>query len=177
MIIAVDFDNTIAGTTFPEIHGEIAGAIDALKRFQQAGHTIILWTCREGKVLNDALFWLADHGFSPDCVNCHSEKQIAEWGTDPRKIGADVYIDDRNALCEIDWKRIEDFINGKTPNVVFDEKSQIRELLDENRLLIEVLRERCELCGDRSACPNCRIDYVLKQIKHRRKNLPCPQEH
>lgn len=30
MIIAVDFDNTIARTTFPEIHGEIAGAIAAL---------------------------------------------------------------------------------------------------------------------------------------------------
>lgn len=85
MIIAVDFDNTIARTTFPEIHGEIPGAVDVLTRFQQDGHTVILWTCREGKVLNDALLWLADHGFTPDCVNCHSEKQIAEWGTDPRK--------------------------------------------------------------------------------------------
>ena len=106
MIIAVDFDNTIARTTFPEIHGEIAGAIDALKRFQQAGHIIILWTCREGEMLKDALFWLADHGFTPDCANCHSEKQIAEWGTDPRKIGADVYIDDRNALCEMGRHRM-----------------------------------------------------------------------
>ena len=114
MIIAVDFDNTIARTTFPEIHGEIAGAIDSLNRFQTAGHTIILWTCREGKYLDDAVRWLAGHGFSPDCVNCHSEKQISEWGTDPRKIGADVYIDDRNVLCEIDWKRIEEFVNHKS---------------------------------------------------------------
>ena len=59
MIIAVDFDNTIARTTFPEIHGEIPGAVDVLTRFQSAGHTVILWTCREGKVLNDALLWLA----------------------------------------------------------------------------------------------------------------------
>ena len=35
MIIAVDFDNTIARTTFPEIHGEIPGAVDVLTRFQQ----------------------------------------------------------------------------------------------------------------------------------------------
>ena len=117
MIIAVDFDNTIARTTFPEIHGEIPGAVDVLTRFQSVGHTVILWTCREGKVLNDALLWLADHGFTPDCVNCHSEKQIAEWGTNPRKVGADVYIDDRNALCEIDWSRIEEFINSKQEEI------------------------------------------------------------
>ncbi len=114
MIIAVDFDNTIARTTFPEIHDEIPDAISVLSRFQQAGHIVILWTCREGQVLNDALLWLADHGFTPDCVNCHSEKQIAKWENDPRKIGADIYIDDRNALCEIDWKRIEEFVAVKT---------------------------------------------------------------
>ena len=113
MIIAVDFDNTIAWTTFPEIHDEIAGAVAALNRFQNAGHTVILWTCREGKCLDEAIRWLAGHGFAPDCVNCNSEKQIVEWGTDPRKIGADIYIDDRNALCEIDWKRIEEFVNRK----------------------------------------------------------------
>ena len=114
MIIAVDFDNTIARTTFPEIHGEIAGAIGALNHFQRAGHTVILWTCREGKYLDEAIRWLAERGFSPDCVNCHSDKQIAEWGTDPRKIGADIYIDDRNALCKIDWKRLEQFVKEKS---------------------------------------------------------------
>lgn len=114
MIIAVDFDNTIARTTFPEIHDEIDGAIAALNGFQVDGHTVILWTCREGQVLDEAVCWLAAHGFSPDCVNCHSEKQLAEWKTDPRKVGADLYIDDRNALCEIDWPRIADYVKSKT---------------------------------------------------------------
>ena len=114
MIIAVDFDNTIARTTYPEIHGEIPGAIAALVGFQKAGHTVILWTCREGEYLDEAVRWLAEHGFTPDCANCHSDRQIAEWGTDPRKIGADVYIDDRNALCEIDWKSIEEFVRKQS---------------------------------------------------------------
>ena len=43
---------------------------------------------------------------------------------------------------------------------------RIRKLRDDNKRLVEVLRERCELCGDRENCPNCRIDFVLKLIEH-----------
>ncbi len=114
MIIAVDFDNTIARTTFPEIHGEMPGAIATLHNFQKAGHTVILWTCREGKVLEEALLWLAQHNFFPDCVNGHTPAQLEKRGTNPRKLGADIYIDDRNAMTEIDWTEIQDFVNRKT---------------------------------------------------------------
>ncbi len=111
MIIAVDFDNTIARTTFPEIHEEMPGAIAALLDFQNSGHTVILWTCREGEVLEEAMQWLAERNFIPDCVNCHAASQIEEWGTDPRKVAADIYIDDRNIMAEINWSLIQEFVN------------------------------------------------------------------
>ena len=52
MIIAVDFDGTIVTHEYPRIGREIPFAIDTLKRLQDEGHhQLILWTVREGTLL------------------------------------------------------------------------------------------------------------------------------
>ncbi len=94
MIIAVDYDGTLQAKD-----GTVNG--DLLRRLaieQRCGNVIILWTCREGKRLTEALQVLARHGFRPNFANQNAPQTIRMLGYDPRKILADIYIDDKNAF-------------------------------------------------------------------------------
>ena len=55
MIIAVDFDGTIVEHKYPEIGNEIPFATDTLKMLIKDHHRVILWSVREGKLLEDAV--------------------------------------------------------------------------------------------------------------------------
>ncbi len=56
LYIAVDFDGTIVDHQFPEIGKAVPGAFDWLKRFKEAGATLILWTMRsDGQEYGDVL--------------------------------------------------------------------------------------------------------------------------
>lgn len=55
MIIAVDFDGTIVEHRYPEIGKEKPFAISTLKKLQAERHQLILWTVREGRLLNEAV--------------------------------------------------------------------------------------------------------------------------
>lgn len=93
MIIAVDFDDTLRFTDgTPNM-----ALISRLKTQQRRGDTIILWTCREGKTLQEAVLWLRQQGFVPNLINQNAPQSIRALGRDSRKILADVYIDDKNA--------------------------------------------------------------------------------
>lgn len=54
-----------------------------------------MWTCRTDGKLKDAIEWCKEHGLKFDAVNENLPERIAMFGTDPRKIGADEYIDDK----------------------------------------------------------------------------------
>ena len=92
MIIAVDFDGTLQINNKANI-----GLIHRLVQAQRRGDTVILWTCREGNRLAEALLFLQKHHFRPNYVNCNCPDAIARLKCDPRKIFADVYIDDKSA--------------------------------------------------------------------------------
>jgi len=91
-IIAVDFDGTI----------QLAGKrpnlplIERLRVSQRRGDRIILWTCREGDRLRDAISFCLSNGLRPDLVNENAPETIRRLGYNPRKILADCYIDDKN---------------------------------------------------------------------------------
>lgn len=55
MTIAIDFDGTIVEHAYPEIGKPIPFAIETLKQLIKDGHQLILWTVREGDLLNDAV--------------------------------------------------------------------------------------------------------------------------
>ena len=55
MTIAVDFDGTIVEHRYPEIGKEKPFAIDTLKKLIAQRHQLILWSVREGKLLDDPL--------------------------------------------------------------------------------------------------------------------------
>lgn len=101
MIYAIDFDGTLANTRFPEILGPKDKVVAAVKILKASGHKIILWTCRQGKDLEDAVRWCKMQGIIFDAVNEPLPGQIEKWGNDTRKIYADYYIDDKaiNVPC------------------------------------------------------------------------------
>ena len=90
MIIAVDYDGTL------ETQGRInLQLVNALRAHQSKGDTVILWTCREGKHLQEALRRLQQSGIRPNYVNANCPQAIKMLGRDTRKVYADIYIDDK----------------------------------------------------------------------------------
>ena len=101
MIIAVDFDGTLAITEYPKIIKPIDSIINYCKWRKDHGDTLTLWTCRHGKELEEAVEWCKEQGLEFDYINENPPERIAIYG-DCRKVYADVYIDDHNySLCEM----------------------------------------------------------------------------
>lgn len=96
LIIAVDFDGTIVEDGFPDIGKPKLFAFDALKKLQEQGHRLILWTYRYGNQLDEAVEFCRKRGIEFWAINCSFEGERYEDGTMSRKIHADIFIDDRN---------------------------------------------------------------------------------
>ena len=62
---------------------------------QKHGAGLILWTCREGKLLYDAMEACFDWGIQFDAINESLHEWKEHFGTAPRKVGADEYWDDK----------------------------------------------------------------------------------
>lgn len=94
-IIAVDFDGTLCKSNWPDIGDPNHKLIEYLIGEQKSGSKIILWTCRCGKYLNNAIDWCKDRGLYFDAVNSNLDEHTELFENDSRKIFANVYIDDR----------------------------------------------------------------------------------
>ncbi len=94
--IAIDFDGCLCTDKYPEIGEPIQTTILLAKQYQgQAGYGLILWTCREGKLLQEAVDACRGWGLEFDAVNESLPEWIEEYGTRPRKVGASESWDDR----------------------------------------------------------------------------------
>ncbi|MCD8290409.1 MAG: hypothetical protein LUC91_02785 [Prevotella sp.] len=126
MTIALDFDGTIVEHKYPEIGEEIPFAIDTIKKLIADHHKIILWTVREGKLLDDAVQWCKDRGVEFYAVNKDypEENGSASNKYFSRKIKAEVFIDDCNVGGLPDWGTIYMMINEhKTLYDIYRERS------------------------------------------------------
>ena len=113
MIIAVDFDGTIVEHRYPRIGEEIQFAIDTLKLLQQEKHRLILWSVREGTLLEEAVEWCKARGLEFYAVNKdYPEEQKSHQGFS-RKLKADLFIDERNLGGLPDWGLIYEMIKKK----------------------------------------------------------------
>ena len=102
-IIAIDFDNTIAYTKYPKIISEVPYAIDVLRVLSEDPRfVLILWTCREGDALKKALDFCKIREVHFDYVNENEDELIKLYKNDCRKIGADMYIDDKSAQTNVE---------------------------------------------------------------------------
>ena len=116
MFIAVDFDGTIVSHKYPEIGKEKPFAIDTLIKLQEDGHKIILWTVREGDLLDNAVKFCADRGLRFYAINSRYPGEAWSGSGVSRKLVADVYIDDSNLGGIPEWDTIYRMISGKDPS-------------------------------------------------------------
>ncbi|THB76956.1 MAG: hypothetical protein D6B25_08540 [Desulfobulbaceae bacterium] len=117
MYICVDFDGTVVDHRFPEIGKPVPHAIKWLKRLNECGARLILYTMRSdseqmGNVLSDAVRYLENEGVSLFSVNNNPSQK--DWTTSPKVYG-DIYVDDSAFGCPlikpkgftrpcVDWK-------------------------------------------------------------------------
>ena len=95
-IIAVDFDGTLCENKWPEIGAANWDLIWYLQSQQdQNGAKLILWTCRAGEQLDEAVKWCELNGLRFDAINKNLPESIELFGEDTRKVFANEYIDDR----------------------------------------------------------------------------------
>lgn len=106
MTIAVDFDGTIVEHRYPAIGKEIPFAIETLKKLADDGHKLILWTAREGQLLEDALHFCKMRGLVFYSVNADLPEANWEGYKTTRKLRVDCFIDDRNLGGLPDWSTI-----------------------------------------------------------------------
>ena len=104
MIIAVDFDGTIVEHKYPAIGKEIPFAIETLRKLQEERHKLILWSVREGKLLDEAVSFCKERGLEFYAVNRDYPEEEEENNRHfSRKLKADLFIDDRNLGGLPDW--------------------------------------------------------------------------
>lgn len=125
MIIALDFDGTVVTHEYPYV-GDDIGAVPVLKELIAAGHQLILFTMRSGKLLDDALAWFERNGIELYAVNENPEQK--SW-TSSAKVHANIYIDDCALGCPI---RFEDGVRRP-----FVDWQKVREILVYNRVIAD----------------------------------------
>lgn len=96
--IAIDFDGCLFHTEQMQIISPNWEVINRAKAEKEAGAGLILWTCREGKLLDEAVDACSKCRLVFDAINESLQDWIAAFGTTPRKVGASEYWDDK-AIC------------------------------------------------------------------------------
>jgi len=118
MVIAVDFDGTIVAHRYPAIGEEVPFATDTLRMLIKEQHRLILWSVREGKLLDEAVEWCRERGVEFWAINRDypEEKGIDSNNHFSRKIKADMFIDDRNVGGLPDWGTIYRMVHEGVTN-------------------------------------------------------------
>jgi guanylate kinase len=98
MIVSVDYDSTIVADEYPKIGEALPNAKEVMQYLFDRGHELIINSCRTGEAEKQMVGWLRYHKYPYDWVNKNSPRMIKKYGTDTRKISADIHIDDKCLL-------------------------------------------------------------------------------
>ena len=123
LTIAVDFDGTIVEDEYPSIGKPQLFAFDTMKKLQDQGHRLILWTYRHGRALDAAVAFCEENGITFYAVN----KSFPEENFDEkysRKVNADLFIDDRNFGGMVSWGEIYQSIIGEVGSQPLQKKKK-----------------------------------------------------
>lgn len=120
-IIAIDFDGTIVHDGYPGIGKPQLFAFDTLKKLQEDGHRLILWTYRHGKMLDEAVEFCKENGVEFYAVNSSFAGEQFDESQASRKINADFFVDDRLVGGFPGWGEIYHKISGKRSSVAEEE--------------------------------------------------------
>lgn len=111
MIIAVDFDGTLHTGAWPCIGAVAPYAIEAMQKLKADGHYLIIWTCRDGEPLRDAINWLLKCNIPFDRINDHHPDSSAKYGYPSRKVYAHLYVDDKQVGGLPTWPEIYKYVS------------------------------------------------------------------
>lgn len=107
MTIAIDFDGTIVEHRYPSIGKELPFATETLRMLIEDRHKLILWTVREGDLLQEAIDWCKERGVEFYAINRdYPEETLENNNHFSRKLKVDMWIDDRNIGGLPDWGTI-----------------------------------------------------------------------
>ena len=173
-IIAIDFDGTLCSNAYPKIGKPNRELIKLLKYHKAySKDKYILYTCRTGKLLDEAVEWCKNQGLYFNAVNENIPEVLDNWRNDDgtvdesRKITYTVLIDDRNLFM----------------SSVNDNQTDYKEV---NKILYELLEYHIDYFGGvngagEATCGWCkrkaekhtksciigRMEDVLRQRKHK----------
>ena len=139
MIIAVDFDGTIVENAYPKIGKEIPFAIDTLLKLQEDRHQLILWTCRVGSELDAAVEFCRKRGLEFYACNKNYPEEKCDRDT-PRKLTAELFIDDRNFGGMPDWGVIYAKIKNNDVNTFNVDYKIERETKQKENTFVRILK-------------------------------------
>lgn len=129
MTIILDFDGTCVTNEFPKV-GKNIGAEFVLRRLQERGHKIVLFTARAddpnneffpGNFLTDAVNWFTENGIELYGINRNPDNDIYGY---TRKVTGDIVIDDlaigaplimypqMSTKPFIDWNELQDMLDA-----------------------------------------------------------------
>ncbi|APD07870.1 hypothetical protein UJ101_02370 [Flavobacteriaceae bacterium UJ101] len=124
-IIAVDFDGTIVEDAYPKIGKPRLFAFETLKRFENEGYRLTLWTYRSGKPLEEAVDFCKKNGIEFYAVNNSFEGEDFDKNEQSRKINADYFVDDRNVGGFPGWGEVYECIT-KRKTLDFEKAERIK---------------------------------------------------
>jgi hypothetical protein len=116
-VFLIDFDGCVVTHDFPHIGEEVEGAVEVLKKMHNAGHKLILHTCRAGIQLDDAIEWFKNREIELFAVNENpsfetgSRKIYGHWHIDDHNFGSPLKYDPSVHKREfVDWGRINNLL-------------------------------------------------------------------
>ena len=178
MIYAIDFDGTIVKNKWPEIGELNPEAKKFITTIQEKGDQWILYTMREDKYLDDALAFLNENGLHPDAVNDNLPKMKDFYNNNPRKVFANIYIDDHNAgglnfsRYNYTQETVKGFLTAEQVEII-DKCDELKALLlEKNRKYGNSALEPARIFSKASAEEQIlvRIDDKLNRIKNRQND-------
>ncbi len=118
LILAIDFDGTIAELSFPECGKIKKDAVYYISKLYLEGHDIIINTCRSGIYEGLAQKFLEKHEIPYHYINSNMPHLIEHYKQDCRKISADLYIDDKCLMgLPESWEEIYNIIQERWKNI------------------------------------------------------------
>lgn len=124
-VLAIDYDGTIIEGSWDHRGGIRMDVVAKAKEFCDHPHCdVILWTCREEKLLVEAIDLCEQNGLTFEAVNMNTDETLT-WNkmtfgrlgaTCGRKIFADLYVDDKSPGSiehfltldpEKEWRKVE----------------------------------------------------------------------
>lgn len=97
-IIALDFDGCLMTDKWPKLGEPIIHNINKVKEEIKRGAKIVLWTCRTGEALEQAVAFCEHFDIKLSGINENLPEIIDKYQGDSRKIMADEYWDDKSVL-------------------------------------------------------------------------------